>query len=525
MTEPNALDRLIAYFAPRAALRRAHSRSVLAYYDAATPSRLRKGRTAPGSGNLSVERAGRNLREQARYLEQNHDLARGVLSDLVLKTVGPTGIMCEPQPRTKDGEIHDIFAGELLELWKDWGMRPEVTWQHDWPSCQRLLARSWFRDGEVFSQSLVGTVPLLDHGTAVPFSLEMLEADLVPLDYSLAPSIAQGIEINAWGRPRAYWTLLSPPGELITGNSALIASKMKRIPAERMLHAKMIDRIRQLRGVSVFATVLQRLDDLKDYEESERIAAKVAASMAAFIKKGLPDQYEPDTSSDTGTAEGMRDIKFRPGMVFDDLRPGEDIGTIDTKRPNPNLLTFRQGQMRGVASGTGTAYSSIARSYDGTYSAQRQELVESWSAYATLAAEFTAAIVRPTFEQFVATAIAAGRIKVPAEVIPATVDDAIYVAPSMPWIDPAKEMDAFVRSEAALYVSGPEIIRKRGGNPRDVVVQEARWRRQLERAGLAADLGQGAATAKPAADPEEGGGAMEDEDAAMAEARLRRIGA
>ena len=501
MTEANALDRLIGWLAPAAAVRRAHSRSILAYYDAATPSRLRKGRVAPGTGNLAVGRAGTNLREQARYLEQNHDLARGILSDLVLKTIGPTGIMCEPQPRNADGEIDDAFAEQLLDLWKDWGMRPEVTWQHDWPSAQRLLARSWFRDGEVFGQVLAGTVPLLDHGTTVPLSLELIECDLVPLGYSLAPSIAQGIEINVWGRPRAYWTLLAPPGDILTSGNAIISSQMKRIPADRMLHAKMIDRIRQLRGVSVFATVLQRLDDLKDYEESERIAAKVAASMAAYIKKGLPDQYEPDTGSATGTAEGMRDIKFRPGMVFDDLRPGEDIGTIDTKRPNPNLLMFRQGQMRGAASGTGTAYSSIAKSYDGTYSAQRQELVESWSAYATLQAEFTAAIVRPVYEAFVATAIAAGALKVPRGIVPASVDDAIYIGPSMPWIDPAKEMEAFRGSEAALYTSGPEIIRKRGGNPRDVIVQEARWRRQIADAGLTADLTQNGNTQASAADP------------------------
>src|SRR6185369_6036248 len=133
-----------------------------------------------------------------------------------------------------------------------------------------------------------------------------------------------------------YWTLLYPPADILSPGSSILPSSIKRIPAERMLHAKMIDRIRQVRGVSVFATVLQRLDDLKDYEESERIAAKVAASMAAFIKKGLPEDYDKDYSKETGTPEGMRDIKFRPGKVFDDLRPGEDIGTIDTKRPNPN---------------------------------------------------------------------------------------------------------------------------------------------------------------------------------------------
>jgi lambda family phage portal protein len=247
---------------------------------------------------------------------------------------------------------------------------------------------------------------------------------------------------------------------------------------------KSIDRIRQIRGVSHFAAVLNRLDDLKDYEESERIAAKVAASMAAFIKKGSPEQYDPPTE------EGeQRDLRFRPGMVFDDLLPGEEIGTIDTSRPNPNLLAYRQGQMRALAAGTGSSYSSIAKDYNGTYSAQRQELVESYANYGILQAEFTSRIVRPTYEAAVALAVAAGLVKVPKEVVPASVDDAIYIGPQMPWIDPEAETKSWTAQEGALYASGPEIIRRRGQNPRDVLAQEARWRAQVKKAGLEMDLG------------------------------------
>lgn len=489
MTDANALDRAIAWFAPRAALRRAQARHVLAYYEAANPTRLRKGRTAPGSGNIAVARAGPSLREQARYFEQNHDLARGVLAELVAKTIGPAGITLEPQPRREDGDIDDAFAEQLLELWRDWCARPEVTWCHDWPSAQRLMGRAWYRDGEVFGQMLTGTVPFLDHGTRVPFSIEMIEADLVPFDYA-GKGIAQGIETNAWGRPRAYWTLLQPPGELLIAGSgsAVLASQVKRIPAERMLHLKMIDRIRQLRGVSVFATILGRLDDLKDYEESERVAAKVAASMAAYIKKGMPELYDArvaaNSDSGEGSPEGMRNLKFRAGMIFDDLRPGEDIGTIDTTRPNANLLTYRQGQLCAVGSGTGTSSSSISQIYDGNYSARRQELVDRWAGYATCSAEFTNAIIRPVYEQFVALAIASGAISVPSGLVPSSIDDAIYVAPQMPWIDPESEMNAASASESSGYASAPEIIRRRGGSPRDVIAQERRWRRQCEAAGL-----------------------------------------
>lgn len=466
-------DRVVSWFAPQAAVRRAHARQVLAYYEAAKPDRLRKGRRETGSGNDAVLRAGGSLRQLARHQEQNHDLALGVLNTLVNNTVGAAGIGIEPQPRKKDGTIDDLLAREILKLHKDWARNPEVTRQHDWPSAQRMLARSWFRDGEVFSQQLIGRIIGLDHGTEVPYSIEMLEADFVPMDMAAQqPVIQQGVEINAWGRPVAYHVYKADPNE--TQGYLRYQGQTKRIAAESMLHLKNVHRIRQLRGVSVFASVLNRFDDLKDYEESERIAAKIAASMAAFIKKGSPDRYEPEAAGEP------RSLKFRPGMIFDDLKQGEEIGTIDTNRPNPNLETYRNGQLRGIAAGTGPTYSSIARNYNGTYSAQRQELVEGWSTYGVLAAEFTSRIVRPVYESFIAAAVLSGKLRIPADVDRATLNDAIYLGPQMPWIDPKKEAEAYAILEDRAYISGPEIVRKRGGNPIDVIEQQARWLREKD---------------------------------------------
>jgi lambda family phage portal protein len=229
-------------------------------------------------------------------------------------------------------------------------------------------------------------------------------------------------------------------------------------------------------------------DLLKDYEESERIAAKIAASMAAYIKKGQPDQYEP-------TDGDQRQLKFRPGMIFDDLKPGEEIGTIDTNRPNPNLETYRSGQLKAIAAGTGPTYSSIARTYDGTYSAQRQELVEGYANYATLSNEFIGRIVRPIYERFIAVAIASGQLRLPPGVAAGSEDDAAYLPPSMPWIDPSREADAWATLEDRCYVSGPEVIRRRGGNPLDTLDQQARWLQEK------ADRGIPPANAMPAPAP------------------------
>ena len=473
----NIIDRAVSWFAPGAAVKRAQARQVLAYYEAAKPDRLRKGRRATGSANDDVLRAGSSLREIARHLEQNYDLALGVLNTLVANVVGAGGVGIEPQPRNADGSINDDLARQILDLWKDWQTHPEVTRQHDWPSAQRLLCRSWLRDGEVFAQVITGLMPSLDHASKVPFSLELLEADYVPMQLqATAPAtITQGIETNAWGAPVGYHVLREDPA-----NATGFTTRTKRIPADRMLHLKNVHRIRQLRGVSVFASVLNRFDDLKDYEESERIAAKIAASMAAYIKKGAPDTYNPQDQGE----ESPRQMKFRPGMVFDDLKVGEEIGMIDTNRPNPNLETYRSGQMKAIAAGAGPTFSSISRTYDGTYSAQRQELVEGYAVYATLANEFIGRIVRPVYEQFIAAAVASGQLRVPAGTQPGTLASASYMPPAMPWIDPRKEAEAWGMLEDRAYASGPEIIRKRGGNPLDVLEQQGRWLREKAAEGV-----------------------------------------
>lgn len=467
----NALDRIIAYVSPRRAASRMAARRLVAYYEAAEATRLNKRRRDGGSGDSEVVRAGRSLRVLARHLDQNHDLARGALNVLVANVVGPHGITPEPQPRRADGSIHVEFAREILSLWRDWVRIPEVSHQLTWPMAQRMIARTWLRDGEVLIQHLEGSVPMLDHGTRVPYSIELIEPDLLPYDLcDSARGIVAGVERNAWGRPRAYHLYRQHPGDVFA--SASIA--MRQLPARSVTHLKLADRINQARGVSVFAAVLNRLDDLKDYEESERVAAKVAASMAAYIRKGSPDMYDVAPGSN-GEAE-PRQMMMRPGMIFDDLRPGEEIGVIDSKRPNPNAGAWRNDQLRAVSAGIGAGYSSVARMYEGTYNARRQEQVESWVLYEMLQRHFIDLLVRPVWERFVANAIAARVLVVPSDVVPETADDAHYQGPVMPALDPLKEVSAQVMAEQAGYRSGPAIIRAAGGNPDEVLEQEAAWR-------------------------------------------------
>lgn len=521
--KPNVFDRMMGALNPRWGLQRLQARSTLNHlvkaatsgYEADTPSRTRKFYTNQMSPNQLTAKSAVILRTQARQLQRNNDLARGILRTMTNNIVGPNGIGIEPQPRRMDGSIHEEYAKALRDAHREWRLKPEVTGRHTDAKVQRLMCSTWIRDGESFAQELLGSVPGLAHGSKVPFSLEMFEPDFVPYYYSQG-TIEQGIERNAWGRPIAYHVFKTNPLE----SGAAFASDLKRVSADRVHHIALLDRIGQMRGVSEFASVIGRIEDIKDYEESERIAAKIAASLTAYVKKVSPDGYTAPNTDANGDPIA-RSLGMSPGMVIDSLAVGEEIGMIDSNRPNPNVITFRQGQLRAVAAGVGASYSSIARDYNGTFSAQRQELVEQWVNYATLTDEFVGQLVQPTWVTFVLACDISGVVPIPRDVKPGTADDALFLAQSMPWIDPAKEAAAWVALCRAGFASEVEVIRKRGGNPRDVLEQITQWRKEAEARDLvfssnaeypevggvpepaAASTSTGAPGAKPGADPED----------------------
>jgi len=497
----NIVDRVIAWQNPLAGLRRAQARRALAHYEGAKPTKQRQRRADNSSPDALVGAGATALRAHARFLERNHDLSRGTLRVLVNNVIGPNGIGIEPQPRRADGTIHEEYARALREAYRNWQKHPEVTGRYTWSLAQRLLAYTWLRDGEAFAQELIGPVPFLDHGTQVPYSLELFEPDFVPLDYDDASKgIRQGIQCNAWGKATNYLVYKSDPRDAFTFRDV---GSLKTISADRMLHVATLDRLHQRRGVSEFASVITRIEDLKDYEESERIAAKVAASLTAYVKRN--EYANPDTAPSAAVdADGNvvpRDLRMQPGMILDSLLVGEEVGMIDSNRPNPNLIAWRAGQLRAFASGVGASYSSISRDYSGTYSGQRQELVEQWVHYAVLTEEFVGMVMQPVWQRFVQISALSGAVPRPADVALGTEDDALYIGQSMPWIDPVKEAVAWEKLVLAGFASEVEVIRRRGGNPRDVIEQVDSWRKDAAKRALTFSSNAANAAGAPAAPP------------------------
>src|SRR5699024_1273911 len=89
---------------------RLNVRAMQSAYEAVESGRLRRKARDWGSGNNITAGAQKPLRDLARQLDRNHDIARGVLNVMVRNIVGPTGIGVEPQPLGPDGQVNDELA-------------------------------------------------------------------------------------------------------------------------------------------------------------------------------------------------------------------------------------------------------------------------------------------------------------------------------------------------------------------------------------------------------------------------------
>ncbi|CAD7364577.1 head-tail preconnector protein [Escherichia coli] len=120
------------------------------------PTRTHKARRENRSADQLSKYGAVSLREQARFLDINHDLVIGVFDKLEERVIGAKGIVVEPQPLLKNGDIATELAMILRRLWVEWSVSPDVTGQYTRPMLERLLLRTWLRDGEVFAQLVRG---------------------------------------------------------------------------------------------------------------------------------------------------------------------------------------------------------------------------------------------------------------------------------------------------------------------------------------------------------------------------------
>lgn len=413
--------------------------------------------------NTELDRASRIMFSDARWLEENHDVAVALLDEFTDGVLG-NSLELIPLPLDRNGKFMEEFASDILELFEEWQKRPEVTWSLHWQDLLRLAVSSAARDGEMFARHIVGnrrTAPWPDG--ALPYMVQTLEAEFCDFDlyHDASPIIMNGVETNQWGRARAYHMWRQHPDENI-----FLMSRQKmdrrRIPAEQIVHYKHVRRFGQLRGATLFSSVSSRMRDVKDIEESERLAVRVNSKAVLAIERH-PDLYEAYMErKEAGATDSERTLEFESGSIWDDLLPGESVKGIKSERPNPDLVPYNREQLRRICAGFGVKYSNVARDWSGTYSTQRQELVEMRHKYGVKREHAINHLVQPVYQMVLNIGVLTGRLRVPRAADRARMGLFEISASPIPWIQPEQEIDAAVKEIEAGLVSQETVRRERG---------------------------------------------------------------
>ncbi len=155
------------------------------------------------------------LRNRSRDLARNNEYAKRFLNLIKTKGVGEKGFNTQVRARNPDMGL-DVAGNQIIEnAFAEWGRlgNADVTGRLSWLDCQRVVAETLARDGEVFVK-FVQNRRFRDG-----FSLQFIESDLVDESKNgkaqNGNQIRMGVEVDSFQRPVAYYVLTAHPNDTL----------------------------------------------------------------------------------------------------------------------------------------------------------------------------------------------------------------------------------------------------------------------------------------------------------------------
>lgn len=501
----NALDQLIAWVSPRAALYRHFARQRLERaYEAASPRDKWKPRRAGASPAADHMADAATIRAKARALVQNVPYIRAGLDALVAHTIG-TGIV--PRSLSTQAQIIDT-------LFSQWSGECDADGRHNIYGLMAAADRALDQDGEV----LVRLRPRRpSDGLAVPLQLQLLEIDW--LDSARTGrngnnAIVNGIEYDLLGRPAAYYLWDQHPGDV--GMLKGVRTQSRRVPAEFIIHLFAPERPGQGRGFSRLAPVISRVRDLQLYEDAE-LARKNLETRLAVIASGdvatMANPTEYGGTADTTAARTTGDLGQLPSGGIIEVPAGVNT-TVIAPQAAQGYVEYVKYQLHLIATGMGVTYEMLTGDMaEVNFSSarvrqmdfRRQVEQRQWTCIIPVLCD-------RIWRAFVDAAYLAGKIQ--------RVDYAVdWSTPKWDYVNPEQDVRAELASISGGLSSISEALRRRGYNPDQVFAELASDFDKLRASGVLEVLLQLQKASAPAAEVP---AAASDKPAKKATARTAR---
>jgi lambda family phage portal protein len=420
-------------------------------YDAASHGRrgYRWNPTRLGQNTLLYS-YGLELLARSRDAVRNSPWARAAVDSFTANAVG-RGIRLVPAH--PDAQVR----AQITETWNRWTRESDVEYepknpcsgQTDFYGQQMIIAREVMEAGEVFVRFRPRPKK---EGLAVPIQLQLMESEQLPIWRNAIENIPpenyvrSGIEFRPDGRRAAYHFWKAHPGETLF--FPMDALTVERVPAPDILHVYRPLHAGQFRGEPWLTAVLAKLHSLEKYADSELFRKEVSSMITGFIKQATPDSQilKADTTVNQPKDPSAAIAKLEPG-TFPVLNVGEEIqfATVDG---NGSFPEFMVSCLHAFAIGCGCTYEQVTGDLKGvSFSSIRAGLLEFRRKCEQFQySVFIFQVCHPIYRRWMREAMLclAFGVELMQEYNkdPRPFEDAHWVTPGWPWVDPEKDIAA-----------------------------------------------------------------------------------
>lgn len=421
--------------------------------------------TSSADGELSTSL--RPLRDRSRALVRDVVYAKRAKTVVVNNAIG-LGVGLQAQVRGAGNKLATGINDAIESAWRDWsrGDSCHTGGSLHFGDLERAAMGEVFEAGECFLR----IHPERFGDSQVPLALELIEAERIADDHEIRPpsgaQVTLGVEHDAFGRPLAYYVHKRHPNELRIGQGRLM-DEILRVPADQMIHLRLIERWPQTRGVPWLHAAITRLNQLGEFEEAAVIAARIGASKVGFFENADPTAAFKDSSEASDGSVQPPQMTVEAGE-FTELPPGYTFNSWDPNYPNETFDPFTRACLRGIAAGVGPSYESLSRDYSqSNYSSSRLALLDDRDLWRTLQAWWIRSFREPLHRRWLQAAILAGAVSGPARADyaqdPARFEAVKFKPRGWSWVDPTKEVNAYKEAERAGYLTKSDVIAMTAG--------------------------------------------------------------
>lgn len=481
------IDRALYFLNPRAAYERIAWKSGVRSYDGGSRGRNNSGWSPVNAPAEQLNQTQRDLlRARSRDLERNAEVAESIIGAFERNIVGE-GIQLQAKPLNKEGKVDKDLGKKLEEIFNEWSNQEhcDIMGETAFNEMQEMAIRRMIVDGGFIF--VLSSNPY--QGAEFPFILQMREVDEIDntkFSYGGVNEnrIINGIELNEYNKPVAFWFKDISPDGLTLGDS-------KRVPAERVIYLRKKIRPSQVREVPKFANILERIRDLNEYTEAVSIKERVLACLAVFIKKMLPGgtvgRGNNTNNKDEKTGYNIKSIS--PGMI-EELKPGDDVSTVNPAGQASNAKDFISSQQRLIGSGQGLSYEITSRDMSQVnYSSARQGLIEDNKTYKTLRKYLNKHLCRVVYRELITQCVLSGKLNIPDFF--SNKESYLkhsWIAPGSTWIDPLKEVKANEEALKSNQTTLAQICSAAGTDWQEVLEQRAEEIQLAKKLGITTNI-------------------------------------